>query len=92
MRLGVVITAILVAFLARIFSPFLRTLFSPLASVPGPTAARFTDLWYLWRVKRGSFKLDSIGLHDKYGKQLHAREPRKSMHTRSARETYVDAL
>jgi hypothetical protein len=57
-----------VALIARILLPFLKTLFSPLRKVSGPFLARFTDLWYLWRVRRGRFEWDNIALHKKYGK------------------------
>ncbi len=40
---------------------------SPLCSVPGPFAARFTRLWYLWRVREGRFERENIALHRKYG-------------------------
>ncbi|KAI8675977.1 hypothetical protein NCS57_00500600 [Fusarium keratoplasticum] len=40
---------------------------SPLASVPGPWLARFTDLWYAWRIDRGQFERDNIALHQKHG-------------------------
>jgi hypothetical protein len=46
---------------------FFRAWRSPLRSVPGPPAARFTDLWYLWRVSRGRFQYDTLELHAKYG-------------------------
>jgi hypothetical protein len=41
---------------------------SPLRSIPGPFLARFTKLWYLWRVYNGHFEQDNIDLHRKYGK------------------------
>lgn len=40
---------------------------SPLRAVPGPLGARFTRLWYLYRVRKGRFHLDNIELHRKYG-------------------------
>ncbi|KAF4535861.1 Cytochrome P450 [Lasiodiplodia theobromae] len=46
---------------------FIRALFSPLRSVPGPFLARFTRLWYLWKVWRGDFQKTNIELHRKYG-------------------------
>jgi hypothetical protein len=42
---------------------------SPLRSVPSPFLARFTKLWYLWRVYNGHFEQDNIELHRKYGKK-----------------------
>ncbi|KAH7141120.1 cytochrome P450 [Dactylonectria macrodidyma] len=44
-----------------------NVLFSPLTTVPGPTLARFTDLWYLNRVRGGQFERDNVVLHRKYG-------------------------
>lgn len=44
-----------------------RTFFSPLASVPGPFLARFTDLWYAYRIYRGHFQRDNLELHKKHG-------------------------
>ncbi|KAF4986398.1 hypothetical protein FDECE_15971 [Fusarium decemcellulare] len=41
--------------------------FSPLKNVTGPTLARFTDLWYLNRVRGGQFERDNINIHRKYG-------------------------
>ncbi|KAJ3543615.1 hypothetical protein NM208_g3485 [Fusarium decemcellulare] len=45
-----------------------QTVTSPLKRVPGPFVARFTDLWYAWRVWKGHFEKDNIRLHEKYGK------------------------
>jgi hypothetical protein len=44
-----------------------KQLLSPLRSVPGPFAAKWTDLWYLIRVSRGNYEQDGITLHEKYG-------------------------
>lgn len=44
-----------------------RTVFSSLASVPGPFLARFTDLWYVCRMYRGHFQQDNVELHKKHG-------------------------
>lgn len=41
---------------------------SPLRSIPGPFLARFTKLWYLWRVFHGHFERDNTKLHRKYSK------------------------
>ncbi|EUC30064.1 hypothetical protein COCCADRAFT_104842 [Bipolaris zeicola 26-R-13] len=57
-----------VALIARILFPLLKTFFSPLRNIPGPFSARFTDLWYLWRVQKGRFEWDNIELHRRYGK------------------------
>ena len=67
MHYGIFAIAASVALLFRILFPFLRTLFSPLRSIPGPLAARFTDLWYWWRAHKGGFEWDNIELHRKYG-------------------------
>ncbi|CAJ0547399.1 Ff.00g041530.m01.CDS01 [Fusarium sp. VM40] len=40
---------------------------SPLKNVPGPILARFTDLWYINRIRKGHFEHDNISLHRKYG-------------------------
>jgi hypothetical protein len=45
-----------------------KHLLSPLRSVPGPFAAKWTDLWYLIRVSRGNYEQDGLKLHEKYGK------------------------
>lgn len=45
-------------------------LFSPLRKVPGPVAARFTNLFYLDRVRHGRFHYDNKTLHGKYGPVL----------------------
>ena len=65
------VPALLIAaqFLIKIY----HNLFSPLASVPGPFLARFTDLWYAWRINKGHFEWDNISLHRKYGRQCHQR-------------------
>ncbi|KAI1333735.1 cytochrome P450 [Xylariaceae sp. FL0016] len=44
-----------------------KPLFSPLRNIPGPFAARFTNLWYFRRMLRGQFQHDNISLHQKYG-------------------------
>jgi hypothetical protein len=58
--LGVLAAVALVAAIWRAF-------FTRLASVPGPFAARFTDLWYAYRLYRGGFEKDNLQLHKKYG-------------------------
>jgi hypothetical protein len=55
-----------VVLVARILLPCVRGLFSPLRTIPEPIAARLTDLWYLWRVRRGAFEIDIVELHQKY--------------------------
>jgi len=44
------------------------SLASPLRSISGPLATRFTRLWYLNRVRYGHFETENISLHRKYGK------------------------
>lgn len=44
-----------------------RQLVSPLRSIPGPLLARFTDLWYLVKIRRGDFELTNKRLHEQYG-------------------------
>ncbi|KAM6518593.1 hypothetical protein FSOLCH5_007356 [Fusarium solani] len=51
----------------KVLSRVYQALFSPLKNVPGPTLARFTDLWYLNRVSKGHFERDNINLHRQYG-------------------------
>ncbi|KAF2708651.1 cytochrome P450 [Pleomassaria siparia CBS 279.74] len=53
--------------LARLLLPFIRGVFSPLRDIPGPFAARFGDVWYLWRVWKGHFEVDNIALHRDFG-------------------------
>ena len=36
-------------------------------SIPGPLLARFTRLWYLYRVWKGDFEKHNLELHEKYG-------------------------
>lgn len=40
---------------------------NPLRSVPGPLLARFTDLWYLYKVRQGKFQIENRRLHAEYG-------------------------
>jgi hypothetical protein len=46
---------------------FLKPLWSPLKSVPGPLLARYTRLWYLKKVYDGNFEKVNIELHERYG-------------------------
>lgn len=70
MHAAVLIGAACAVLLARVLLPFVRGIFSPLRTIPGPVAARFTDLWYFWRVKRGYFEVDNVELHRRYGNEL----------------------
>jgi hypothetical protein len=88
MHFSVFVGAAIAALVARIFLPFLKGLISPLRTIPGPIAARFTDFWYTWRIWRGAFEWDNIELHQKYGESyscalthqatLENKRPRKS--------------
>lgn len=40
---------------------------SPLANIPGPILARFTNLWWLRVVLRRNVHLETIELHKRYG-------------------------
>ncbi|KAI9048140.1 hypothetical protein LZ554_007935 [Drepanopeziza brunnea f. sp. 'monogermtubi'] len=42
-------------------------LLDPLRSVPGPFLARFTGLWYFFKIYQGVFEKENIRLHEKYG-------------------------
>lgn len=44
-----------------------RAVFTPLRSVPGPFLARFSRLWYLYKLWEGNFEKVNIELHRKYG-------------------------
>lgn len=41
--------------------------FSPLAKVPGPFLASFTNFWWVRTVLKRQQHLDSLALHEKYG-------------------------
>lgn len=58
---------------ATIVTAIWKAFFSKLAAVPGPFLARFTDLWYAWRMYRGRFEQDNLELHRKYGTRNAAR-------------------
>ncbi|KAI8666719.1 hypothetical protein NCS57_00898100 [Fusarium keratoplasticum] len=59
-----VLPVLFIAFLVRFLVQFIR---SPLRTVPGPFLARFTDGWYFWNVRKGSFQDVNVELHKKYG-------------------------
>lgn len=69
MHFTILVGAAAAVLFARILLPFVKGIFSPLRTVPGPFAARFGDLWYLLRVKKGRFEYDNIELHKEHGKQ-----------------------
>ncbi|KAI9925112.1 hypothetical protein ASPWEDRAFT_176383 [Aspergillus wentii DTO 134E9] len=45
----------------------IRLLKTPNLSIPGPFIGRFTNLWYLWQMKRGDFHKTNIQLHERNG-------------------------
>ncbi|KAI0856869.1 cytochrome P450 [Xylaria cubensis] len=53
--------------LGYILQRLIRSVLSPLRSVPGPFLARCSDLWYLWHVKNGRWEVRDIELHRKHG-------------------------
>ncbi|KAI1281580.1 cytochrome P450 [Xylaria sp. FL0933] len=53
--------------LGYVIQRLLRSALSPLRSVPGPFLARWSDIWYLWQVKKGNWEKRNIDLHRKYG-------------------------
>jgi hypothetical protein len=59
-----VLPVLFIAFLVRFLVQFIR---SPPRTVPGPFLARFTDGWYFWNVRKGSFQDVNVELHKKYG-------------------------
>ncbi|GAB1319663.1 hypothetical protein MFIFM68171_09873 [Madurella fahalii] len=58
---------LLVALLAFFAYLLLSYLNSPLRQYPGPLLAKFTNLWRLYYISRGSFQHDLARLHKKYG-------------------------
>lgn len=62
-------------------------LFSPLRKVPGPVSARFTNLFYLNRVRHGRFHYENKALHRKYGPALRLGEDLVSIDDPSALKT-----
>lgn len=62
-------------------------LFSPLRRVPGPVSARFTNLFYLNRVRHGRFHYENKDLHRKYGPVLRLGEDLVSIDDPSALKT-----
>jgi hypothetical protein len=44
-----------------------RIFFHPLRHIPGPFAARFTEVWRTWRYARGNWHEDILNLHRQYG-------------------------
>lgn len=65
----------------------LAALFSPLRKVPGPLSARFTNLFYLNRVRHGRFHYENKALHHEYGPVLRLGENLVSIDDPSALKT-----
>lgn len=65
----------------------LAALLSPLRKVPGPASARFTNLFYLNRVRHGRFHHENKALHLKYGPVLRLGEDLVSIDDPSALKT-----
>ena len=65
----------------------LVALVSPLRKVPGPVSARFTNLFYLNRVRHGRFHYENKALHHKYGPVLRLGEDLVSIDDPSALKT-----
>jgi hypothetical protein len=59
-----VASGVLAIYLAQLVICSLR---SSLRNIPGPWLARFTDGWYIWNVRKGSFQNVNIELHKKHG-------------------------
>lgn len=58
---------ILLFSLVPVIYAIIRAAFDPLRSVPGPFLARFTRLWYFYKVWCGDFELVNVELHKRYG-------------------------
>lgn len=50
-----------------ILRPLLRDITSPLRDIPGPFMARYTRLWKLYEIYKGSFEESNIKLHRIHG-------------------------
>lgn len=68
--LPISITILLLPITCGVVYSICRALISPLKAVPGPFLARFTDLWYLWRLYQGQFEEENLLLHEKYGRVM----------------------
>lgn len=51
----------------RVLYAIFAATWSRLRSIPGPFTARFTRLWYFWKVWLGNFEETNIELHKEYG-------------------------
>jgi hypothetical protein len=69
---------------ARLLLSIYLDLTSPLKAVRGPFWARFTRLWYLFRVSQRHFERENIELHQKYGSIVRVAPNWYSVHGRDA--------
>ncbi|KAI0571419.1 CypX Cytochrome P450 [Pyrenophora tritici-repentis] len=83
MHFSAILGTVAVAVISRLL---FKTYFSPLRNVPGPTAARFTNLWYLFRVNKGDFQWENIELHRRYGPIVRYGPNRYSLSSPSAQK------
>ncbi|KAI0441043.1 cytochrome P450 [Xylaria telfairii] len=67
MQSGVLLRVAGALLVGYILQRLLRSVLSPLRSVPGPFLARCGDLWYLWQVRKGRWEARNIELHRKHG-------------------------
>ncbi|KAM5353625.1 hypothetical protein ACJ41O_000275 [Fusarium nematophilum] len=63
--ISIYVVAILLLILFLRF--IVQSLRSPLRFIPGPLLARFTDAWYFWNVRNGSFEDVNVDLHKQHG-------------------------
>lgn len=66
MALQVILAGVGLAFIARAIIVLYSAATSPLRDIPGPTAARFTKLWYFNSIWKGQAHLENILLHRKW--------------------------
>ncbi|KAJ0113819.1 hypothetical protein J7T55_010063 [Diaporthe amygdali] len=64
---GLILRCIAALAVTTIIYSLIRAAISPLKSVPGPFAARFSRLWYLQKVWTGELPRLNADLHRKYG-------------------------
>lgn len=62
--LQLILGAVLLFYIAR---PVVFAVTDPLRKIPGPTAARFTNLWLARQYVKGDFHRTNRRLHAKYG-------------------------
>lgn len=63
-----IVYIVLAAVYCYIVVTICQHLLCPLRDIPGPFAARFSTLWYLYRSYRGNFHRENIELHRKHGR------------------------